>query len=159
FAPLLGCMVAIGIYEGRFRHPTRNLSALTVAVLIAAACLPLHFADRRLLWGAIPIGATAALAIPASLHQPASWLNSRVLRWFGKISYGLYLWHYMLISMPWERLPLPTLIPMTVTPIAAAALSWYFLEGPLLRRRQRAGDPHPPTPHFNAPEVAASQPA
>lgn len=137
FAPLLGCALAIGFHEKRLPAPSSNVSAISIAALIAAACLPVDFNDRRLLWGAVPIGLMAVVAIHAALLRPTAWLENRVLRWFGTISYGLYLWHYMLISLPWERLPLDPLFWMIVTPIAVAWLSWRFLEAPLLGARPR----------------------
>lgn len=137
FAPLLGCALAIGLHEKRIAAPSSNVSALSIAALIAAACLPVDFADRRLLWGALPIGLISAVAIHAAVNRPTTWLENRVLGWFGTISYGLYLWHYLLISLPWERLPLPPLLGMAATPIAVAWLSWRFVEAPLLRRKPR----------------------
>ena len=135
FAPLLGCALAIGIHEQRIPAPTANVCALSTAAIIVAACIPWHYSDRRLLYLAIPISVLAATAIYGALSRPAEWLQHPVLRWFGRISYGLYLWQYMMISMPWEKLrPIPPLLPMIAVPIALAWLSWHFIEAPLLRR-------------------------
>lgn len=135
FAPLLGCVLAVGFHEKRIPAPTRNVSALATAALILAACIPWHYYDRRLLHGTVPVAILATVAIYAALFRPASWLENPVLRWFGKISYGLYLWHYMLISLPWEQLPLPPLVAMIASPIVAAWMSWRFVEAPLLGSR------------------------
>lgn len=140
FAPLLGCALAVGFHERRFPSPGRNVSVLSTAILIIAACLPIDFTDRRLLWAAMPAAIIAALAIHAALFQPASWLENRTLRWFGMISYGLYLWHFMLISLHWERQPLPPLLLMIVTPVVAAWLSWKYVEAPILRRKWHVRD-------------------
>jgi peptidoglycan/LPS O-acetylase OafA/YrhL len=86
------------------------------------------------------------VAIHGALFKPAVWLENPVLRWFGKVSYGLYLWHYMMIALPWERLlPIPPVIPMVAVPIALAGLSWRFIEAPLLRRK-------PPTERSPLPQ-------
>jgi peptidoglycan/LPS O-acetylase OafA/YrhL len=78
------------------------------------------------------------VAIHGALFQPALWLENPVLRWFGKISYGLYLWHFLIISLPWEQLlPIPPFVPMIAVPIALAGLSWRFIEAPLLGRKPR----------------------
>jgi peptidoglycan/LPS O-acetylase OafA/YrhL len=139
FVPLLGCALAVGLHENRIPKPTRNVSALATASVIMAGCIAWHYYDRRLLYLTVPIAVLAAVAIHGALFKPAVWLENPVLRWFGKISYGLYLWHYMMIALPWERLlPIPPVIPMVAVPIALAGLSWRFVEAPLLRRK-----PHP----------------
>ncbi|MHB1139657.1 MAG: acyltransferase family protein, partial [Microthrixaceae bacterium] len=72
-------------------------------------------------------------------------LANPVLVWFGLISYGIYIWHkaFQYKYLEWSgqdalnasftRMLLVTL----VLSIAAAALSWYLLEKPLMRRRDR----------------------
>lgn len=49
----------------------------------------------------------------------------------GKVSYGLYLWHYLFLNID---IPVWAALPLTV---AVAAASWYLLEKPLLRCRAR----------------------
>lgn len=51
--------------------------------------------------------------------------------WLGQISYGLYLWHYVVI-----RSELPT-GPALVFTVAAVAASWYLVEEPARRWRGR----------------------
>ena len=136
FAPLLGCALAIGVHEKRIPAPTRDVGLLSTAGLIVAACIPWHYYDRRLLYLAIPVSALAAFAVYGALFTPSEWLQHPVLRWFGKISYGLYLWHYILIGLPWENLrPVPPLVLMIAAPVVLAWLSWHFIEAPLLRDR------------------------
>lgn len=135
FAPLLGCALAIGFHEQRFLPARNNVSALCTAALIAAACLPLHYTDRLVIWLGVPVAILAALAVHAALTAPASWLETRALRWFGTISYGLYLWHFLIIPMPWHRMPLRPLFWMMVVPVVVAWLSWRLLEEPILRSR------------------------
>ena len=163
FAPLLGCALAIGVHEKRIPAPTANVSALSTAALVAAACLPWHYLDRRLLYITVPVGLLSAVAIHAALFKPAVWLENRVLRWFGKISYGLYLWHYMMIALPWEQLsPLPPVFFMIASPIALASISWRFIEAPLLRRGTatssgpRDGGPPPSRPDGTPPMLIRS---
>jgi peptidoglycan/LPS O-acetylase OafA/YrhL len=132
FALFLGCALAITYLERPPREIGRNVSTISVGSVILASTIPWDFADRRLLYLAIPVAALAAVAIWALIATPNTWLEFPLLRWFGRISYGLYLWHFVLISMPWGRWPVPVILPMVVTPIAAAAISYYLLEAPVL---------------------------
>ena len=136
FAPLLGCALAIGVHEKRIPVASSNVCSLSTAALLLAACIPWHYYDRRLLYFAVPISVLAATAVYGAVSGPPDWLHHPVLVWFGTISYGLYLWHYMMISLPWENLrPVPPLFSMIMAPIALAWLSWHFIEAPLIRRR------------------------
>jgi peptidoglycan/LPS O-acetylase OafA/YrhL len=92
----------------------------------------------------------AALIAAASsgISGPAgAIINSRIVRYVGRISYGIYLFHLFL----WEvtdavlgRLSLPPLgrgpgclIVMSAMSIGAAAVSWHFFEQPLNRLKDR----------------------
>jgi len=132
FAPLLGCALAVGHRENRIPAPSAHQAVLSLAALLIAACLPLHYTDRRLLWATVPVALLSVIVLHTALSSPPRWLENPILRWFGMISYGLYLWHFMLISLPWERWSIPPLLGMIATPIAAAWLSWRFVEAPLL---------------------------
>jgi peptidoglycan/LPS O-acetylase OafA/YrhL len=137
FAPLLGCALAISHHQRRLRSIGRNVSALSLAGLIAFSLLPWESADRRLMYLAIPVALLAVVAIWASLETPVKWLENRLLRWFGTISYGLYLWHAVLIPLPWGGMGIDPLIPMVIVPIAVASASFYLLEAPLLAKWRR----------------------
>jgi peptidoglycan/LPS O-acetylase OafA/YrhL len=73
---------------------------------------------------------------------PERLLGNRVMRWFGEISYGVYLWHLALLISIQRWLGWPTfgghfgaLFGLTaLASTAAATTSWYVLERPLLRR-------------------------
>jgi peptidoglycan/LPS O-acetylase OafA/YrhL len=135
FALLLGCALAIAFHEGRLPTPPRHTSAFATAALVAIACIPVHYTDRRVLWGTAPVAILSGLAIYAALFEPFRWLETKVLRWFGTISYGLYLWHFMMINLPWDVMPLRPLFWMTSSSILAAWLSWRVVEEPFLRSR------------------------
>ena len=75
----------------------------------------------------------AALASVAILHGTAGQTWGRRFRlpaYLGKISFGLYVFHAAVI----ELVGPPFALPLT---IAAAALSYHFLESPFLRFKQR----------------------
>ena len=70
---------------------------------------------------------------------------NRVAVWLGLISYGVYIWHkaWMNKYLEWtDQLPLQAsfkgmMLATVVLSIAAGAVSWYLIERPLMRRRDR----------------------
>ena len=85
----------------------------------------------------------AALVIAAGLGPtstlPARFLGLGPVRWIGRISYSLYLWHWPLIVIPAAaletELPLPARLGLAALtfPIAAASQRW--IEEPIRRGR------------------------
>ncbi len=68
-------------------------------------------------------------------------LELPLLSWLGRLSYPLYLWHYVVIDF-WERLlgPSPWTIPLALLfTLALAALSFYGIERPARALRKRFG--------------------
>jgi peptidoglycan/LPS O-acetylase OafA/YrhL len=85
----------------------------------------------------------AALVIAGGLTRPLAW-PSRVLatapaRWFGRISYSLYLWHWPILVLPvaalGEELPIAARVALAVIAIPIAALTQRFIEDPIRRGR------------------------
>jgi peptidoglycan/LPS O-acetylase OafA/YrhL len=74
----------------------------------------------------------AAAAAPGSMVGRA--LGWRPLRWLGVRSYGIYLWHFPVIALttpPNAGPDLPRATAQIAASIAAAALSWRFIEEPI----------------------------
>jgi peptidoglycan/LPS O-acetylase OafA/YrhL len=69
------------------------------------------------------------------------------LRYTGKISYGIYLYHLPIYYLLWTYVPRRT--PYFYAPIvlaascALASVSWYLIEAPIVHRKRRAGPKAP----------------
>jgi peptidoglycan/LPS O-acetylase OafA/YrhL len=67
------------------------------------------------------------------VQHPYRLLNLAPLVWLGNISYSLYLWQQFFLD--------PSLIPSSrygvLLAVAAASLSYYLVEKPILRARER----------------------
>jgi peptidoglycan/LPS O-acetylase OafA/YrhL len=86
---------------------------------------------------------------------PGMILMQRSLRYIGKISYGIYIYHLPVAWVIWESKWLkafPRFIPQSavlcVATVAVAALSWHFFERPInrLKRLFPYRDPRPAQP-------------
>jgi peptidoglycan/LPS O-acetylase OafA/YrhL len=91
-----------------------------------------------LLGVAIAILASAALFGPG--YRQIHWiLNTQLLRWIGRLSYSLYVWHEGVASyLPDHDLPAwQTSVINFVAAFAIASLSYYVVEQPFLRLRGR----------------------
>jgi len=118
--------------------------------------------------GLVLVSVLAAVAI-AALLVPGSWLG-RVLetgpfRWIGRRSYGLYLWHWPVLllvqsALPgWQRDGTPGWalggIAAAIT-VAAAALSYRFVEQPVRRFRFRRDPGRPARARWRVPAWSAA---
>jgi peptidoglycan/LPS O-acetylase OafA/YrhL len=78
------------------------------------------------------------LANPASV--PAKVLRLSPLVWAGRLSYGLYLWHFFVFTLiaGWFRGNQPWLIPAQIgATFMIAAISYYLLERPCLKLKKK----------------------
>ena len=128
------------------RRPTLSWLLVPVA-FTAAAKVGMSTASRDLVDG---IGA-AALIWPAVLQRPGS-VARRVLGWrplvlVGLVSYGVYLYHFAVITRLETIFPAGVLgtvawtLASTAGAIALGTLSWFIVERPAIRLGRRLGGP------------------
>jgi peptidoglycan/LPS O-acetylase OafA/YrhL len=85
---------------------------------------------------------SAVLISSLTLHQAGplySFLTLRPVVWLGRISYGIYLWHYplSLIVRNHVHSVLGVMVVVGALSIAAAAMSFNLIEVPVLKWRER----------------------
>ena len=97
------------------------------------------FLLHAVLFAALLLGVSCGAAAQAGWL--ARLLTLRPVRWFGQLSYGLYLWHWpVYIALGPDRVHLsrwPLTVIRVAATIAAASLSYYLVERPIRYGLQR----------------------
>ena len=87
-------------------------------------------------WAPDAEAATAERELPRYL-LPATVLSLSPMRYLGRISYSLYLWHWPVLVLPaafiGEELALPVRLLLALASVGVAALSQRFVEDPIRR--------------------------
>lgn len=148
-ALLVGCMTSILVSynllpTGRWSlNVGRSLAVVSVLLLIHLGLRADWAADYMYL-GVFTITAVgAAIVLVQLLNSPPAIvtliLESRLMVWTGRISYGLYLWHLPANEMvKFLSLSSPALFALRLAlTFTFASLSYYLIERPCLRRQAR----------------------
>jgi peptidoglycan/LPS O-acetylase OafA/YrhL len=137
----------------RFRNARRTIAIAAVSLIVAAGyCSPREdsaAAFRIML--AYPLGALGCCGVVLAAlgmgDRPDSWIVNPVLKYLGRISYGLYVFHASMILLALKLLrglePHPVAyramvaaLALTLT-IGVAAASYQWLEKPFLKLKTR----------------------
>jgi peptidoglycan/LPS O-acetylase OafA/YrhL len=144
---LVGAVLALLLARRRVRSRqpmTTGLHVIGVAAAVGCVWAWARVNDQGggLYHGGSLAFSVAVAAVIASAVQPERTplrvlLSVPVLRWLGRISYGLYLWHWPSIVVLTEARTGLSGAPLTVvrlvTTLAAATLSFYLVEQPIRR--------------------------
>jgi peptidoglycan/LPS O-acetylase OafA/YrhL len=141
-ALLLGCVLALaGTRLPRSLASRAAAGAGVVALAVIVAWF--HSGDGRWYIGGFTVAALSAAAVIAHVvREPggrmASALTSRPLVHVGRISYGLYLWHFPIFTL--LRVPSAPLraVPAIALSFACAEVSAALIERPMLARKGRS---------------------
>lgn len=140
FSLLAGCLLALWM-QGRQEAPARRGWVAVLALLAMVPLLPSSDVPAAAYVIGVPILSAVALWGVVARQSPR-WLSGPVVRWFGRRSYGIYLWHFMILDVfafdpasgPWAQASLDRL----AISLLVAEASWWVVERPFMRLRNRS---------------------
>jgi peptidoglycan/LPS O-acetylase OafA/YrhL len=130
----IGCLLAI--FAKRLPRIPGYIALLMTVVAIILPLYPATSAGRSLfmLFVLRPLLHVSIAGIVLHVIQvPYAALNLGPVAWLGKISYSLYLWQELFCSNPYLHYGYILVVPA----IVCACLSFYLVEQPMLRVRER----------------------
>ncbi|MFM8268378.1 MAG: acyltransferase family protein [Ilumatobacteraceae bacterium] len=141
---LLGTLLAFG-YRHLDLHPRLCRFGAYVSLVVIAGFMNVAPTNSLLFRGGFTVIAiAAAFVILGSLDEswrPTAVLGSRVLTSTGRVSYGLYLWHFPIFDFMASHATIETQSVRVVTALAVTGavtvVSWRLIEAPCLRIKRR----------------------
>ena len=158
-AIVAGCGLAIFLSRSTVNAPLRvplpvalasvgaiGLSFVWESGPAAVLLLPLLVVASTVLVGQLVTTASGPLGATFSMAP---------LRWTGRISYGMYLWH-PLVLVAVVKLGAPPFAATLAVTYVVATLSWFVVERPFLRAGTTSRAPVPETGSLSTPQPAPS---
>ncbi len=136
----LACILTPGAVEW-FRTPARWLAPVALLAVVGVMVVASDRSEWLYAGGFLLVAVISALLLASVVSHPGGMVSRglawRPVVWVGRISYGLYLWHwpvYVFLSPARTGLSGPALLILRfAVTFAVAALSYYFVEMPIRR--------------------------
>ena len=153
----LGGMLAALLHLGIVSRTQRSGGLFASAAVLGAVSVVVLAVTRHMSCTELAVSGPGILAINLAgvgliglvvVHRQSAWLaplRSGMLSYLGKISYGLYLYHYVILRIsagrlklwaPWEMSAGRQVVTVFLC-FLAASLSWALIEQPILRLKRR----------------------
>jgi peptidoglycan/LPS O-acetylase OafA/YrhL len=127
--------------------PRRLVNAAASAALVGIGVIAVFWSNQSptLFYGGFTVAAVAAAMIIVAVAdgdwRPSAVFETRPLRAVGRVSYGLYLWHILVLYIIAPEIPdWPPVAKATLIAAVSAAMtyaSWQIVEKPFLRLKER----------------------
>jgi peptidoglycan/LPS O-acetylase OafA/YrhL len=152
----LGCLLAAAHHRGWRIRLHRRTAEVGVILLVVLCLVPVTGVDHLYsigVWLPPLASLLASVCVLAAVEQRPHFLNGATIRWFGGVSYALYLWHAPLLQIPFFHATALTRLAAVALAIAIAWMSWRWVEAPILRSKLRQRM----IPLRRSPEAVASE--
>jgi peptidoglycan/LPS O-acetylase OafA/YrhL len=136
---LLGAIAALIDWPTGLLAVVRRFALVPLLVLVAVfVLLRIDSTPAQSVGLTVTAAASAWLVLaaggPGRLSRTLSWPP---LVWLGRISYGLYLWHFPVFILMRSKVPGPAVLGLVALSLALAVFSYVVIERPFLRLKTR----------------------